>query len=55
MTTAATNTVKKAKKQPEAQPPAFGLGLITSAIFRAFLNQPEAGGMLPGRSICRSI
>jgi ParB family chromosome partitioning protein len=48
MTTAATNTVKKAKKQPEAQPPAFGLGLDNIGDLSGLLNQPEASGNASG-------
>ena len=44
MTTAATNTVKKARKQPETTPPAFGLGLDNIGDLSGLLNQPEPGG-----------
>ncbi|HCZ14875.1 MAG TPA: chromosome partitioning protein ParB [Candidatus Accumulibacter sp.] len=43
-TAAATNTVKKAKKQPEATPPAFGLGLDNIGDLSGLLNQPAPGG-----------
>jgi ParB family chromosome partitioning protein len=48
MTTAATNTIKKVKKQPEAQPPTFGLGLDNIGDLSGLLNQPEASGNASG-------
>ncbi len=46
--TAATNTVKNARKPPEAKPLTFGLGLDSIGDLSGLLNQPEAAEINSG-------